>query len=234
MDWRTGSKVAFWFLVGVLIYVIIKNWGVEYWWDANTWQIVAAIATWLLAMGVVFAIVQVQQMRRSTNAQLAVELFQQLRDPDLIKILRDIIYKNRREAIKDFIDDDEKKSEVAKIEQVVNRFDMLGALVAKDIIDKEVAIEAFAGPPALRCWYQLTLFMRELQKRRGFYCGNFEDFSRCSLDHFHHEKIEIWLRLDWENDKIALVRELTKLVKEKNELRPRSLEEQKQERKTRG
>ena len=69
MNWKAGFLVAIWFLVGVILFSVFKD-----------WQVVAAIATWLLAGGITFAIVQVQQARRSTNAQLAVEFFQRLKD----------------------------------------------------------------------------------------------------------------------------------------------------------
>jgi len=224
MNWRVGTNIAVWFLVGVALYSIIKNWG-GIWWDAQTWQIVAAIATWLLAGGVVYAFLQVRQARKSTNAQIAVELFKQLRDPKLIEILRSIVYNNNRQAIRGFIDDDTKKEVVSEIEHVIDRFDMLGALVAKEIVDEETAIEAFAGPPALRCWYQLALFTRELQNRRGFYCPYYEDFSRRSLEHFKCKNVEIWLQLKCETKIIPLVKELKEMVERKDELRPRSLKE---------
>ncbi len=211
MDWRTGFLVAIWFLVGVIIFVITKD-----------WQIVAAIATWLLAGGLIFAILQVQQARRSTNAQLAVELFRELRSIKTLNGLH-LIYSLKPEKFENL-----SKEAIDQIEYVVNRLNMIGALVANGIIDERLAIEAFAGAPALRCWYQLyEHYIKENQHNRGFYCENYEGFARRSLDYFRDANKQIWFHREGEEDrKIELITELQQDV-----LRPRNLEEIKRERK---
>jgi hypothetical protein len=216
MDMKRISGVIIILGIGALLIGIVSNWN---------WLELQAIATWFLLLGVVLTVLHVQQARKSTNAQIAVELFKQLRDPNFTKTLRKTIYDNKSEAIKAFIDDDKKKETVSKIEHIIDRFDILGALVAKKIVDEEIAIEAFAGPPALRSWYQLAPFVRELQKRRGFYCIYYEDLSRRSLEHFNNNNIEIWLQLKWNRRRIPLVKELIKLVERRDDLRPRSLGE---------
>jgi hypothetical protein len=218
-----GWRIVVWFLAGVAIYTIIRNWG-GIWWDSQAWQIVAAIGTWILAGGVVFAFLQVRQSRKSTNAQIAVELFRELRGTDNISGLRAIYsltpdkFANLSRAILDQID------------SVLERLDMLGGLVAKGIIDEELAIENFAGPPAMRCWYQLAEnLIRPRQGERGWYCENYEDFTRRSLDYFKKTNNKIWFYREPEKDKrIDLVAEL-----QKDKLRPRSLKEIKKERKNR-
>ena len=145
MNWRVGSKVAFWFLVSVLLYVVIKNCGVTDWWDGDTWQIIAAIATWLLAGGVVFAILQLRQARLNTKAQIAMDLYRELRNYETVEKIRSI-YGLKPEDTK-YLPTNKKKD----IDYVLERFNMLGALVAQDIIDKQLAIETYSGHPALRC-----------------------------------------------------------------------------------
>lgn len=216
MNWKAGFLVTIWFLVGVIIFAITKD-----------WQIVAAIATWLLAGGIVFAIVQVQQMRRSTNAQLAVELFRELRDKDLLNTFRKI-YQLRPADIERLLTNTNKKDEELRheIEGVLDKFEMLGGLVNRRIIDESLAIEVFAGPPALRCWYQIVKYIKEEQGRRGCYCENYEDFARCSLEYFKNANKRIMFYREGEEDIKDLVTEL-----QKKELRPRSLEEIKRARK---
>ena len=139
------------------------------WITCKDWSMLAGISTWVLAMGVLFAIWQIRLTKQSMNAQLAVELFRVLRDPTIKDTLSEIVYSNRPSQIKNFTNDVTKKDEVKKIEYVLNWFDMLGALVIKGIVNKQLAIEAFAGRPALRCWYQLAPYIRQEQKNRGTY-----------------------------------------------------------------
>ena len=94
MNWKAGILVATWFLVGVVIFAITKN-----------WEIVAAIATWILAGGIIFAIVQVQQARKSTNAQIAVGLFRELRNEKALRMLRSIYNLRREDDITAFSQD---------------------------------------------------------------------------------------------------------------------------------
>ncbi len=218
MNWRAGSIVAFWFLVGVLLYVIIKNWGVADWWDANTWQIVAAIATWLLAGGVVFAIVQVRQAGKSTNAQIAMDLFRELRSKTALERLRYIYSLPSKE-------DGKYLSTIHKdnIDSVLNGLTTLGILVNEGIIDASLAIEGFSGPAVLRCWYQLLNYIKHLQQERGDYYENYEGFVSYCLKYFNKAHIKVKF-----NNIENLVTEL-----QKPELRPRSLEEIKKDRKKR-
>jgi len=228
MNWRIGSIVAFWFLVGVVIYVIIKNWGVEYWWDPATWQIVAAIATWLLAGGVGFAILQVRQARKSTNAQVAVELFKELRNYETVEKLRliyDLPYDFSNPDDFKILEDSKKKD----IEYILDRFDVLAALVAERIVDDKLAIDTYAGVTVLRCWYQLHHYIRKVRDERGYFGDNIEAFTRRSFDYFRNKGIQVTFCKKGAEDKpIDLMRQL-----EKAELCPRSLKEIKRDRKNR-
>ncbi len=203
MNWRTGFLVAIWFLVGGIIFAITKD-----------WEIVAAIGTWLLAGGIAFAIVQVQQGRKSTNIQTTVGLFRDFRSDDEVERLR-LVYALKPGNFKNLGD-----SERKVIGHVCDMHDMLGALVVSEIIDERLAIEAFAGRPALRCWYKLCKYIRELQKDRGYYAEWYEAFARLCLDHF--KKVHLQVNLDG----IDVLTEL-----QKDEFHPRSFSEIQKDRK---
>ena len=208
MNWRAGFLVAIWFLVGVVIFAITKD-----------WQIVAAIATWLLAGSVGFAISQVRQARKSTNAQLAVELFLELHNPKTKEKLG-FIYGLKSEDFENLQDTTRKD-----IEHVLDRLEMLGALVAKGIIDKKLTIETYGGTPALRCWYQLgEHYIRKEQRKRGYYAEDYEEFANSCVEHFDREEI----RVGFYNQYVTIDNLVTEL--QKPELRPRSSKEIKNDR----
>ncbi len=120
------------------------------------WTAVGAIATCVLAGGIFLAILQIRQMQRSTHAQLAVSLFGELRDENILNTVREI-YRLKPNDIRSLLTSTEEKDiKLAhSIEGVLDKFELLGALVAQRIIDKRLAIEAYGGPPVLKCWYQL-------------------------------------------------------------------------------
>ncbi len=188
------------------------GWGKLAGFASGSWWV--NIPTWVLAIGVLsgmwFTWRQIGQARESTNAQIAVELFGQLRSEETLKILRYIYGLAPNE-------DGKYLSIVHKneIDHVLNKFNMLGALVAQGIVDRQLTIEAFGGYAALRCWYKLHKYIREEQCRRGWYQENYEVFARFSLDYF--EKAEIPVKLD----KVDLV----KVLRENLSLRPRTLKE---------
>jgi hypothetical protein len=168
MNWRTGFVLFVWLLFGNVVYYIVKSWDTDFW-DIDTWQIVAAMATWLLAGGIAFAILQVRQARKNTDAQLAVELFKELRNYETVEKLRSI-YDLTSEDLKRLPSDREKE-----IDYILDRLDVLGALVVNRIIDKKLAIETYGGYSALRCWYKLCAsFIRLEQCNRGYYNENYE------------------------------------------------------------
>ena len=201
--------------ITILIIWLLVGFGLvcSYWeWE---WQVLTGIATWLLAGGVVFAILQVQQMKRSTNAQLTVDLFRDFRSDAEVKQFR-LIYALKPENFGN-LGDSERKT----IGHVCDMHDMLGALVVSGIIDERLAIEVFAGRPALRCWYKLCKYIRELQKDQGYYAEWYEAFARLCLDHF--KKVHLQVNLYG----IDVLTEL-----QRDELRPRSLKEIKKARKS--
>jgi hypothetical protein len=193
------------------------------------WVILGAIATWILAAGVGVAILQLsdnrfradkqaKEARNSTNAQIAVGLFEKLRNKETKNTLR-YIYGLNRKLFK-IIPEDEKH----KIDDVMDEFELLGTLVNQEIVDDRLAIEAFAGPPALRCWYQLIHYIRYEDNKRGFYIINYEDFVRRTLDYFREKNMDVKFYQNGKKD-IYLVKIFSRLLRMESNIRPRSIEE---------
>jgi len=158
-------------------------------WSWTGWPAVAALATGILAIGVFVGFLrakkQLEEARKSTNAQLAVELFRELRSEETKENLRSI-YNLRTQDSKTLTD-----YQKIRIDHVLDKFGILGALVRQKIIDERLAIEAFAGPPALRCWYQLAEYIKEERKNCGFFLKNYEEFARRTFEHFKDRHIKI-------------------------------------------
>jgi len=165
------SWVAFG-IVKFFIYLYHQDWS----WDWNT---AGSFATWILAGGIFFIFWQIIEARRSTNAEVAVELFKKLRDKDVLDTLREIYALKPNDIRRLLTSTEEKDVKLAhSIEGVLDKFELLGALVARGIIDERIAIEAYGGPPALKCWYQLgENYIKKVRKQRGLFCKYVEDFA---------------------------------------------------------
>jgi len=190
------------------------------------WTAVGAMATCFLAVGVVitlvFTVAQIRRARLSTNAQVAVDLFENLRNADTIEKLRSI-YALKPEDFRPLLRSQQRND----IDYVLSRFEMLGALTLKKIIDRKLAIETYGGAPALKCWYQLYDYIREVQDKRGYCYENYELFVGRCLKYFKRHKIQVKFdKKGKENEIINLVTEL-----KKRELSPRSKKVIKKQRK---
>ena len=175
-NWAIALTVA-WLIGGLSLLSSSRVWD---------WQVLTAVATWVLAGGVFLAILQIYQARKSTNAQIAVELFRELRIEGSKDTLR-LIY-NRLGANTNYIGIEKIKIQVNGL---LDKFEMLGNLVDNGIIDPPLAIEAYGGPPALRCWYCLAKYIRAEERKRGYFLQHYEAFVRRCLDYFREEKVEI-------------------------------------------
>ncbi len=180
------------------------------------WTAVGAICTGILAIGIWFAFLQVRQTKRSTQAQIAVELFQELRSAQVLETLR-FIYRLKPEDIQNMHAIDKNN-----IGSVLDKFELLGALVAQGIIDERIAIEAYGGPPVLKCWYQLgENYIKKVREQRGLFCKYVEDFAARTFDYQRrrlHKKDE-WIQFYGKegDEPINLVEEFIK----NSELRPK-------------
>ena len=86
----------------------------------------------------------------------------------------------------------ENKSIEHKIDYILDRYDTLGSLVKHGIVDKDIAIETYAGTSALRFWYRLVTYIKAMRRKRGYYATNFEDYVRKSYNYFQDRNIEVW------------------------------------------
>ncbi len=99
-NWLIALTVA-WLITGVILLLIYLAL-----YKAVDWQVLTGFATWVLAGGVVFAFLQMRQMRCSTNAQLAVELLKELRSDEIFETLR-FIYNLKPEEIEKLKDEND-------------------------------------------------------------------------------------------------------------------------------
>jgi hypothetical protein len=187
---------------------------------AANWQVLTGFATWVLAGGVGAAIWQIRQARKSTNAQVAMDLFRELRSDRALGILRYIYGLPPRMDRKSLLPVHNKN-----IEYVLNRLGILGILVDEDIIDRSLAVEGYSGAAVLRCWYQLFSYIKDLRDERGDYIDNYEGFVRLCLEHFKKEHIKVKFKNDYDN-----VKNLVTKLQEK-EFLPRSLNDIRKQRK---
>lgn len=179
MKWLMRALGIIWVPAGLVLLLIYLSWQ-DWSWD---WSVFGGFATWVLAGGVFFIFWQIMEARRGTHAQVAVELFRELRSNETLKNLR-FIYGLKPEEIKDLLDEgpDQNKDKLEKIVHVLDRFELLGALVKQGIIDERLAIEAYGGPPVVKCWYQLgELYIKEIRKQRGLFCKYVQDFARRTV-----------------------------------------------------
>ncbi|HEY82049.1 MAG TPA: hypothetical protein G4O01_02025 [Dehalococcoidia bacterium] len=165
-----------WLAVGIGLLCTYRLWN---------WLVLYGFATWVLAGGVGAAFWQIREARKSTNAQLAAQLFRELRSEETKNILR-FIYKLRPERVQSLC-----RTDMNSIDGVLDKFELLGALVKQGIIDKRLAIEVFAGPPALRCWHQLAEYIKNERKDRGFFVKNYEKFTQQTVKYCKDHKIRV-------------------------------------------
>ena len=212
-------------LIAIIWLVIGLGLLCTYWvWD---WRVLAGIATWVLAGGVFLAFSQIREARKSTNAQLAVELFKELRSQKTKHTLG-LIYRLRPENIERLNERPNTNIGIKNLKDEINslldKFEMLGSLVNRGIVDKSLAIEAYGGAPALRCWYCLAGYIREEEKSwRGFFLQNYEDFTRTCLEHFNREQVKIKFYKENSTDEPIDLVQFFKGLQKGDEHYPRSL-----------
>jgi hypothetical protein len=222
-NWIIALTVA-WFIAGfvlIFIYLVLCK--------AVNWEVLTGFATWILAGGVFLAFWQIGQARKSTNAQIAMDLFRELRSDRALEILR-FIYSLKPEEDRQTLH----AIDLHSIDYVLDRFDMLGALVDEGIVDTRLAIDVYAGVTALRCWYVLHQYIWKVRDKRKYFGENVEAFTNRCLYYFDSNHIEV----GFENTHITipdLVKELKDAKEQKDEVKkklyPRSLEEIKRDRK---
>ncbi len=205
--------MSIWILIGIGAFIW---YGIKF--GEYNWGIMSGFATWTLAGGVFLVFFQIQEARKGTNAQVAVELFRELRREEIIETLRYIYTLNQDDSPFILIENEK------RVERLMDKFELLGILVNQGIVNERIAIEAFAGPPALRCWHQLVRYLRKQENDRGFYILNYEDFVRRSFKHFKKHKIDIIFTQDGKDD-VNLIENFQVLIDRRDELRPRTLNE---------
>jgi hypothetical protein len=185
--------ISIWILIGLI--------ALFYYWSTYggvNWQVLSGFAAWVLAVGIFFTAVQIYEAKKSNNAQIAMDLFRELRNEILVETLRFIYKLNPENCVITF------HSDQKRIEHVLDRLDMLSVLVKNKIVDPKLAIDAYAGAPTLRCWYVLHSFIVDIRNERKYFCYPFEGFAHFCMDYYNKRGIEVAFESDY--DPVDLVK----------------------------
>src|SRR4030042_2690093 len=150
---------------------------------------VTAVATVILASGVFVAISQLKQTRSTTNLQLILSIFNDLRSDKARKTLDSIYILNREKA--------KKRGITAAQVRVLERIEMLGGLVNEGVVEPDTITRIYGGTLALKCWYKLCYYIKTERNNRGMiYCENLEDLASRTIEYWKRRRPEQkWIRL---------------------------------------
>lgn len=174
--WRFDWVFAFIFLVWfALAYLICSVFGL-------CLQSLTAVGTWFLALGVIFAWWQVRQLKRSTDARLALGLIEELRSAQMLTVIR-YVYSLEPEKIKNLSAVDKNN-----IDNVIDKLDMLSVFAIHRLISRTLVIEAYGNPTILKSWFQLYDYISDFRsKRKDKWCRYFEEFALITYRHLAKE-----------------------------------------------
>jgi len=193
IQWITRN---IWLFIVVLLVIAVFFIISDLFWHLWDWTEIMAIATWILAAGVGVAVweaahtksqaeKQAEVSRNSMKAQIAVELFDMLRHEDILTTFRKIYDLEPTDITR--MMQHPSKADVAlrqEIGGILDKFELLGALVHQGIIDEHIAIEVYGGPSVLKCWYQLGEdYIKRIRKKRGLFCKHVEDLSARTFNY---------------------------------------------------
>jgi hypothetical protein len=155
-----------------------------------TWNVLTGFATWVLAGGVFCAFYQIQESRKSTNAQIAIDMYEELRSEESLETLRFIYDLNPANPEIVF------NSDKYRIEYLLDRFNFLSILVKNGIVNRNLAIDSYAGASFLKCWYVLHSFVNDIRedRNRKSYCYPFEGFTNLCMEDFKDRGITVGLK----------------------------------------
>jgi len=165
------------------------------------WIAFGAIGTWVLALGIGFAIRQVREARRGRNTELATNLFRELRSSISKESLRLIYGSIYEDGMLKHKESGERLTGVqdSKVGDMLDRIELLGAFVAHGMLDKGLAMDLFRGPP-VRCWYKLGGYIEDRAGEQGYFGGYVIDFAKRSIKYQIENIPRVqWTKLDGEN-----------------------------------
>ncbi len=193
VNWITRN---IWLFIVILLAIAVFFVITDFFWNWWDWTEIMAIATWILAAGVGVAIwqaahsksqadKQAEVSRNSMKAQIAVELFDMLRHTNILDTFRKI-YNLEPAQVRRLLEHPNKADVVLRqqIGGVLDKFELLGALVHQGIIDEHIAIEVYGGPSVLKCWYQLGAdYIKRVREKRGLFCKYVEDLASRTFNY---------------------------------------------------
>jgi hypothetical protein len=193
VNWITKN---IWLFIVVLLAIAVFFVVTDLFWNWWDWTEIMAIATWILAAGVGVAIWQAahtksqaekqsEVSRNSMKAQIAVELFEMLRHANILDTFRKIYDLEPADVRR--VAAGRSKTDVVlrqEIGGVLDKIELLGALVHQGIIDEHLAIEVYGGHSVLKCWYQLGEdYIKKVRARRGLFCKYVEDLAARTFNY---------------------------------------------------
>lgn len=191
-------------------------------WLHTAWEAILALATWLLAGGVLLTFHQINEAKQSNSTQIILQIYRDFRRSGNIKKLR-TIYLLEEPKNNDVLPPEEKLND---INYVLDTLEVVGHLSNKKVLEQWIVIETAFGLAALRCWYKLHRYIKELQAKRGYFADNFEAFTFSCIEYFERENIQPKLQLN-DRKPIDLLEEL-----KKPEICPRSYKKIRKQRKS--
>ena len=162
------------------------------------WQMVAAIATAVLAGSIFVGIRQLRETQRRAKLEFTERRLERLNTPDFKEGL-EIAYKRPPSKLSEL-----EKEDQDKIVPVLEHMHTLGLLVKGGYADKKLAIEAHRGK-FIRCWYKLMPCICYERKNRGKYGEGIEYLAKEAYK-YQQKKLpkEQWVKLNGEVCKIDI------------------------------
>jgi hypothetical protein len=196
LDWITKNPwPVFFIVVATILFFILTNKFLD-WWD---WTAIGALATGVLALGIMVTVIQLgdnrwktfqqgQESKKSRSAQFALGLYNELRNPKSRKVLQDIYRETPESFTEEQFIELKFASTADDIDSVLDILGMIGSLIHHKILDEELVIETFGGVTVLKVWHQLGGYIRNQQQERGLQSGSYlEDFASRALEYFRNK-----------------------------------------------
>jgi hypothetical protein len=136
----------------------------------------AAAGAVVLFFAALVALGQLREIKRTRRAQLPLPVFQELRARDCHQALS-YIYRNVDRS-NPIVDGYTRR----QIGLIVDRLELVGILVAKGMIEEDFAMKVTRSS-ALRFWYVIGKYLKQLPKERGHYAIFVEDYVRRCLQY---------------------------------------------------
>lgn len=175
-----------------------------------------AVPIWVVPLGALLGVwITIEQSNKTKSAEINLKLFHEVTSTDFRQIL-ELINSMDRDNLQ-WMTTKEKQA----AEYIIGWFNVYGSLVRKQIIENDSAVFGTVARFALISWYQLSKYVRELQKDCFQYGEYFEDFVRFCCAYYNRKSCCVKLS---KIDGTILVDDLVQKIMDDNyPFRPRTL-----------